>query len=289
VLYLRQADDAIALRAAAPQADDVVVIGAGFIGLEAAASLHSMGKHVTVLETGRRILRRSVGEQTSDYILQHHLDAGIDVILDAHVASIESDDSGKARAVHLTDGRVLPAQIVLVGIGVLPNTELAQSLGLKVDNGIVVDSNAVASDGRTLVVGDVANLPNPMPGAAVGDRVRLESVNNAIEHAKVAAYSLVGRREDYSGIPWFWSNQGAMKLQIAGLSSGYDTTVVRRDPAKGKFTVLYYRGAQIIAADCINAPLDFMAVRTALSKGMTIPPGPAADASAQLKPLITDV
>lgn len=287
VLYLRQADDAIALRAAAPEAEDVVVVGAGFIGLEAAASLHAMGKRVTVLETGSRILRRAVGEQTSDHILNHHLAEGIDVILGAQVAAIVPDEQGRAARVRLVDGRTLEAQIVLVGIGVVPNTGLASSLGLEVDNGIVVDRNAVASDGRTLAIGDVANLPNPMPGALPGDRVRLESVNNAIEQAKVAAYSVVDRRQDYEGIPWFWSNQGGLRLQIAGLCTGYDTSVVRRDPAKDKFTVLYYRGGALIAADCINAPLDFMAVRSALAAGKTIPPASAADPAVPLKTLIT--
>jgi len=135
----------------------------------------------------------------------------------------------------------------------------------------------------------VANLPNPLPGADPTERIRLESVNNAIEHAKVAAYSVVGKREDYAGIPWFWSNQGDLKLQIAGLSLGYDTTVVRRDEEQGKFSVLYYRDGRIIAADCINHPLDFMAVRNALAKGQEIPAAEAADATVPLKSLIRNL
>jgi 3-phenylpropionate/trans-cinnamate dioxygenase ferredoxin reductase subunit len=129
----------------------------------------------------------------------------------------------------------------------------------------------------------VANLPNPVPGAPEGDRVRFESVNNAVEQAKVAAYAIVGRREDYAGIPWFWSNQADLKLQIAGLSAGHDRTLVRRDDAKGKYSVLYYRGESILAADCVNAPLDFMAVRAALAKGAVIPYDEAADPAVQLK------
>ena len=183
---------------------------------------------------------------------------------------------------------MLSAQIVLVGIGVIPNTQLAEQLGLTVDNGIVVDRFALASDGTTVAIGDCANMPNPVPGSEPGERIRLESVNNAIEHAKVAAYSLTGRREEYAGIPWFWSNQADLKLQIAGLCNGYDQTVLRRDEDRGKFSVLYYRQGQVIAADCVNAPLDFMAVKNALAKGQNIPADAAADPATQLKTITTD-
>jgi 3-phenylpropionate/trans-cinnamate dioxygenase ferredoxin reductase subunit len=189
----------------------------------------------------------------------------------------------RVAGVELRDGTTIPADLVLVGVGVIPNTELAESIGLHCDNGVTVDRYAVASDGTTMAVGDCANLPNPVPGAPDGDRVRFESVNNAIEQAKVAAYAITGRQEEYAGIPWFWSNQGEIKLQIAGLSTGHDHTVQRRDEAKGKLTVLYYRGASIIAADCINAPLDFMAVKNAISRGLHIPAHEAADTAVQLK------
>ncbi|WP_394160748.1 NAD(P)/FAD-dependent oxidoreductase [Galactobacter valiniphilus] len=286
VLYLRNADDAIALKAAAPEATDVVVIGGGFIGLEAACSLHDMGKRVTVLEVGPRIIGRAVGEATSEYFLRQHRERGIDIRTGATLESIVPGPDGRVAGVKLGDGSVVPAQIVLIGIGVIPNTSLAEQLGLEVENGIVVDANAVTSDGVTLAVGDVANLPNPIPGSEPGSRVRLESVNNAIEHAKVAAYAVTGRREEYAGIPWFWSNQSNLKLQIAGLSTGFDQTVLRHDEERGKFSVLYYREGRIIAADCVNAPLDFMAVKAALSTGQTIPADAAADVSTQLKSLV---
>ncbi len=153
----------------------------------------------------------------------------------------------------------------------------------------MVDRFALASDGTTVAVGDCANMPNPVPGSQPeGERIRLESVNNAIEHAKVAAYSLTGRREEYAGIPWFWSNQADLKLQIAGLCNGYDRTVLRRDEERGKFSVLYYRQGQVIAADCVNAPLDFMAVKNALAKGQNIPADAAADPATPLKTITTD-
>ncbi|GAA1635077.1 NAD(P)/FAD-dependent oxidoreductase [Georgenia ruanii] len=289
VLYLRNADDALALKAAMPEASDVVVIGGGFIGLEAARSAHALGKRVTVLEAGPRLVGRAVGKETSAYFLRAHRAAGLDIRLGAHVTRFVGDgaagDGGRLTGVELADGEVVPAQIALVGIGVVPNTELAEQMGLAVDNGIVVDRYARASDGATVAVGDCANLPNPVPGAPAGERLRLESVNNAVEQAKVAAYSLVGRREEYAGIPWFWSNQGDLKLQIAGLSLGHDATVVRRDDARGKFSVLYYRAGRLIAADCVNHPLDFMAVKNALAQGTTIPADLAADAAVPLKGL----
>ncbi len=289
VVYLRNADDALALKAQLDGVQDAVVIGGGFIGLEAASSLHKMGKNVTVLEYGPRLIGRAVGEETSEYFLTAHRGRGLDIRLNSRIQElVAGDDGGRVAGVGLEDGTVVPAQLVLVGIGVVPNTELAEQLGLDVDNGIVVDRHALASDGNTVAVGDVANMPNPLPGSPEGERIRLESVNNAIEHAKVAAYSLMGRREDYAGIPWFWSNQADLKLQIAGLTLGYDQTVVRRDEARGKFSVLYYRGGQIIAADCVNAPLDFMAVKNALAKGQNIPAEAAADPAVVLKTIATD-
>jgi 3-phenylpropionate/trans-cinnamate dioxygenase ferredoxin reductase subunit len=284
VLYLRNADDALELKARVPAVQDVVVIGGGFIGIEAAASLRKLGKTVTLVEAGPRLVGRAVGDETAEFLRAHHAAAGIEVLLGAEVGRIipRAERGDRVGGVEV-DGRTIPADLVLVGVGVVPNTELAESIGLACDNGIVVDRYAVASDGVTLAVGDVANQPNPVPGAPDGDRVRFESVNNAVEQAKVAAYSITGRQEEYAGIPWFWSNQGDLKLQIAGLSSGHDRTVVRRDDARGRFSVLYYRCGRIIAADCVNNPLDFMAVKSALAQGASIPPDEAADPATPLK------
>ncbi|WP_406358710.1 FAD-dependent oxidoreductase [Streptomyces sp. NBC_01635] len=287
VLYLRNADDALELKARVPGVREAVVIGGGFIGLEAAASLARMGRSVTLIEAAPRLVPRAVGEQTSAHLLAHHRAAGLDILLGASVRRIVPRGD-RVGGVELADGRVISADLVLVGVGVIPNTELAESIGLVCDNGIRVDESALASDGVTVAVGDCANLPNPVPGAPEGDRVRFESVNNAIEQAKVAAYAITGRREEYAGIPWFWSNQGTIKLQIAGLSTGHDRTLVRADPERGKHSVLYYRGDRILAADCVNSPLDFMAVRSALSKGQSIPYEAAGDPSVQLKSVTVD-
>lgn len=281
VLYMRNADDALELKARAPTARNVVVIGGGFIGIEAAASLHKLGKRVTLVEAGPLLAGRAVGAATAERLRKHHAEQGIEILLDAKTTRI-TEERGGVGGVEV-DGRMIPADIVLIGVGVIANTELAESIGLECDNGIRVDRYAVTSDGVTVAVGDCANLPNPIPGSPEGDRVRFESVNNAIEHAKVAAYALTGRKEEYAGIPWFWSNQGQLKLQIAGLSAGHNRTLVRHDPSTGKFSVLYYRDNAVVAADCINTPLDFMAVKAALGKGAAIPYDAAADPKTPLK------
>lgn len=284
VLYLRNADDALALKARVADARRVVVVGGGFIGIEAAASLNAMGKTVTLLERGDRLVRRAVGAETSGFMLQHHLEHGIDIRLGTAVEEIVGEN-GRVRAVR-AGGEEIPADIVLVGIGVIPNTALAEQLRLEVSDGIVVDRYATASDGVTLAVGDCSNLPNPIPGSPAGERVRFESVNHAIEQAKVAAYAVTGRQEEYANIPWFWSNQGALKLQIAGLSAGYDRVVDRSPDDPAKLSLLYYRGERLIAADCINVPLDFMSVRQALTKGIDLSAEAVADPSVPLKQLL---
>lgn len=285
VLYLRNADDALELKARVPAMQHVVVIGGGFIGIEAAVSLATLGKTVTLIEAGPRLMGRAVGEETSAYVLESHRARGIRIELGVPPTRIVGDGD-RVVGVEFA-GEIIPADVVLVGIGVVPNTELAQSIGLHCDNGIVVDRFGIASDGTTIAVGDVANLPNPTPGAEPGSRIRFESVNNAVEQAKVAAYALAGRPEEYAGIPWFWSNQGDLKLQIAGLSTGADRVVLRRDDARGRQTCLYYRDGRIICADAINAPLDFMAVKSALGAGSTIPADAAGDPAVMLKSLVT--
>jgi len=286
VLYLRTADDALELKARVSEISNVVVIGGGFIGIEAAASLHSMGKRVTLLEYGPRLVRRAVGEQTSEFIRAHHASNGIDIRTGAVAERIVGGADGRVAGV-VVAGETIAADLVLVGVGVTPNTRLAEQLGLEVENGILVDRYATASDGVTLAVGDCSNLPNPIPNSPAGERVRFESVNHAIEQAKVAAYAAMGRQEEYGGMPWFWSNQGELKLQIAGLSTGYDRVVDRSPADPNKLSVLYYRGEQLIAADCINVPLDFMMVRQALTKGVNLPAEEVADPAVPLKSVLT--
>lgn len=285
VHYLRTADDAAAIAERLATAHSLVVIGGGFIGLEVAASARKRGLAVTVLEAAPRLVGRVVSEQTSAFYLAAHRRRGIEVVLDARIAGIEGHDV--VSGVRLDDGTVIPADLVLVGIGVVPRTDLAEQLSLEVDGGIVVDDACRTSDPTIVAAGDCAVMPNPYARGSM-PRVRLESVHNALEQSKVAAATLMGHPQQYRTTPWFWSDQADIKLQIAGLSTGYDATVLRGDPETEKFSVLYYRDGELIAADCVNQPLDFMAVRSALGRGASIPPEAAADAAVPLKKSVVE-
>lgn len=295
VYYLRDADDAIALGPALAQeaVRRVVVIGGGFIGLEAAAAARQLGKEVTVVEGTTRLIGRAVSETTSAFYLDAHRRRGTEVVLGARIARIVGEDAsaagrrGSVTGVELEGGDVLPADLVVIGIGVIPRVELAAQLGLDVAGGIVVDDRCLTSDGRTVAAGDCTVMPNPYP-LGVGGSVRIESVNNALEQAKIAAATLLGRDGSYSTVPWFWSDQADLKLQIAGLSAGYDAVVVRGEPDSERFGVLYYRDGRLIAADCVNKPAEFLTIRHALMKGQTIPPEAAADAGIPLKQSVVD-
>lgn len=283
--YLRDASDATRLHAQLVKARNVVVIGGGFIGLEVAAGARAAGKNVTVLEAAPRLVGRAVSEATSTFYLQAHHRRGTRVVLNARITRLLGRDA-HVSGVELDDGTIVPADVVVIGVGVAPRTELAEHLGLAVDNGIVVDDHCLASDGLTVAAGDCANMPNPLPHAE--GRLRLESVPNAIEQAKVAAKTLLGLQGQYRAVPWFWSEQADLKLQIAGLSHGHDEAILRGNPEEEKFSVLYYRQGRLIAADCLNTPKDFIAVRNALTKGQNIPAEAAVDTVRPLKELAVD-
>ena len=292
VSYLRTATDAALLEQRLQTAQNVVVVGGGFIGLEVAAGARAAGKTVTVLEAAPRLVGRAVSEATSAFYLSAHRRRGTRVVLNAQVTRFLGQHD-RVTGVELASGDVIPADVVLIGVGVIARTELAEQLGLTVDNGVVVDARALCSDGLTVAAGDCANLPNPTPNASAThggiDRLRLESVQNAIEQAKVAAATLLGLPAEYSTVPWFWSDQADLKLQISGLSGGHDQIVLRGDPETEKFSVLYYRAGQLIAADCVNRPLDFIAVRAILHSGQHLPADRAADLSLPLKKLAESV
>ena len=271
VLTLRDVADARALAAALATATRVVVVGGGFIGLEAAAAARTRGLDVTVVETADRLIARAVAPLVSDFYRDAHTRRGTRVLLGSAVDALNGTD-GRVGAVHLADGTVLPADLVVVGIGVVPRTALAEQLGLRCAGGIVVDAYARTSDPAIVAAGDATVLPNPMTGLGT---VRLESVQNAVDQAKVAAATLTGRLEPYAAVPWFWSDQDDLKLQIAGLSYGFDQHVLRGSPAQERFSVLYYRDGRLIAVDAVNRPQDYLAVRRLLAAGGTVP---AADA-----------
>ncbi|NUS52715.1 MAG: FAD-dependent oxidoreductase [Nocardioidaceae bacterium] len=282
VSYLRDMDDAIRLRTLMPEARSIVVLGGGFIGLEAAAAARAQDKRVTVVEAADRLIGRAVAPVVSEFYLDAHRRRGVDVRLDTTVTEILGE-AGRVTAVRLHDGAELPADLVLVGIGMLPRIRLAESMGLKIETGIVVDEHARTSVPTVVAAGDCTVLPHPMTGVG---RVRLESVQNAVAQARVAAATLAGKPDPLRTVPWFWSDQGDLKLQIAGLNTGYDRTVVRGEPSTESFAVLYYRGHQLLSVDAVNAPRDYLVVRKALTDGSTVDPARAGDADVPLKELL---
>ncbi|MCW2636830.1 MAG: ferredoxin [Blastococcus sp.] len=282
ICYLRDLDDATEVRTRLADAARVVVVGGGFIGLEAAAVARAYGKTVTVVEAADRLIGRAVAPVVSEFYLGAHRRRGSEVLLATGVEGFTGCE-GRVTGVLLSDGRELPADLVMVGVGVIPRTELAEQLGLACDGGIVVDSCARTSDPSVVAAGDCTVLPHPMTGEG---RVRLESVQNAVTQGSLAAATLVGRPEERPAVPWFWSNQGDLRLQIAGLSTGFDSYVVRGDMAAERFSVLYFADDRLLAVDAVNNPVDYMVVRKALTQGATIPPHLAADATIPLKTLL---
>jgi 3-phenylpropionate/trans-cinnamate dioxygenase ferredoxin reductase subunit len=285
VLYLRSITDARALKSRWDSAKSVVVIGGGFIGLEVAAVASKDGKSVTVLEGADRMMARAVCPITSEYFKAAHERRGAKIVLDARIDHFDANGQNVS-AVVLQDGTAIPADIVMVGIGVMARTEIANLLGLELANGaILVNEFAETSNPLVVAAGDAVMLPNPSGEAGL---VRLESVQNAVDQAKVAAKTLSGTREAYRALPWFWSDQADLKLQIAGLSTGYDQTVLRGNPAEDSFSVLYYKQGRLLAIDSVNQVSDFMAAKRCLTKKQTIDPVAAADSAVALKTLITD-
>jgi len=284
VLYMRHLDDAKELKQRWDSINNVVVLGGGFIGLEVAAVAQKAGKNVTVLQSGTRLMGRAVSPIVSDFFKAAHEKRGTTVHLNAQVSHLIGD-AGKVTGVQLADGSVVPADIVMVGIGVTARGELADQLALEMEDGvIVVNEYAETSNPNVVAAGDAVILPHPLGHEGT---VRLESVQNAVDQAKIAAKTLMGQREAYRAVPWFWSDQADLKLQIAGLSSGYDQTVIRGDQAADKFSVLYYKNGSLLAIDAVNDVSDYMAVRRALNAGANIPADAAADSSIPLKTLIT--
>jgi 3-phenylpropionate/trans-cinnamate dioxygenase ferredoxin reductase subunit len=282
VKYLRILDESEALRAIMPSKTRVVVIGAGFIGLEFAATARIKGLEVDVLELAPRVMARAVTAEVSDYFQARHREAGIRIHLGVQATSIEAKDDkegGKVTGVSLSDGRHLAADLVVVGVGVLPNIELAAEAGLPVAAGIIVDEYLLTADPDISAIGDCALFKSPRFGGSL----RLESVQNATDHARCVAARLTGDRKVYDGQPWFWSDQGDDKLQIAGLTTGYDRVVLRGDPAKKAFSAFCYKGEKLLGIESINRAGDHMFGRRLLGMDRSITPQQAADQGFDLK------
>jgi 3-phenylpropionate/trans-cinnamate dioxygenase ferredoxin reductase subunit len=277
---LRSLDDAKAIAAALETAQSVVVIGGGFIGLEVAAVARKKGKQVTVLEAADRLMARVVPPLISQFYLDLHTNHGTDVVLGAMVSEL-AGKNGRIAAVRTKDGREFVADLVLVGIGIIPNVELARAAGLDVDGGIVVDACGRSSDPSIAAAGDCA-----VRRMTDGSLRRLESVQNAMEQAKSAATALLGRERPFNAAPWFWSDQHDVKLQMVGLTAGFDQMVTRGDPATRKFSAYYYRAGKLIAIDSINQPGDHMNGRKLFDKGISPTPEQAANTSFDLASLL---
>ncbi len=278
VRYLRILDESEALRQRIGSARHVVVIGAGFIGLEFAATARAKGLEVDVVELGSRVMARAVTAEISEYFQQRHTAAGIRIHLGVQATSIESNGTD-VTGVSLSDGRHVPADLVVVGVGVLPNVELAAEAGLPVASGIIVDEQLLTSDPDISAIGDCALFASPRFGGSL----RLEAVQNATDHARCVAARLTGDARTYDGQPWFWSDQGDDKLQIAGLTTGYDRVVVRGDPAQRSFSAFCYKAGRLVGIESINRAADHVFGRKILAMNRSIEPDQAADLSFDLK------
>jgi 3-phenylpropionate/trans-cinnamate dioxygenase ferredoxin reductase subunit len=278
VRYLRILDESEALRQRLASGQRVVVIGAGFIGLEFAATARAKGLEVDVLELAPRVMARAVTAEISDFFQARHSAAGIRIHLGVQATSIEGDGA-RVTGVSLSDGRHIPADLVVVGVGVLPNVELAAEAGLAVAAGIIVNEHLLTSDPDISAIGDCALFASPRFGAPL----RLESVQNATDHARCVAARLTGDAKDYDGLPWFWSDQGPDKLQIAGLTTGYDRVVVRGDRDQGAFSAFCYKSDRLVGIESINRAGDHMFGRRLLAANGSITPEQAADTSFDLK------
>ncbi len=263
--YLRTAADVELIRAAATPGRRVVIVGGGYIGLETAASLCSLGMNVTVLEATERVLERVTAPEVSAFYTRIHNGEGVEIRTHALVEAFSGN--GRVQEVVLAGGEPIPADLVIVGVGVVPNTELASAAGLSVDNGIVIDDQARTSDPDIVAAGDCTSHTM----ARYGSRIRLESVSSAGEQAKIAAATICGKHSAIAALPWFWSDQYDLKLQIAGLNTGYDEVVFSGDPSRDRdFSCFYFRDRELIAADCVNRPRDFMFSKRAISQQLRV-------------------
>lgn len=289
VHQLRTLEDALAVRTAITACGPgrrACVIGGGFIGLEVAAALKAAGAEVTVVEGLPRLLARSFPPAMSDYVAQAHRQRGVALELGCGVQALVGDASGQVKAVQLVDGRELPCDLVVLGIGVRPNTELAEAAGIACADGILVDGLGRTSAPQVLAMGDVANMALP---AVLGgpERMRLESIQAANDGARAAASLIAGRPQSLATVPWFWSEQHELKFQMAGLPAQGDQCVLRGDMASDRFTLFYLRDGTVAAAHSVNRPADHMLARKLIAARAQIPPEVLADAASDLKAFST--
>jgi 3-phenylpropionate/trans-cinnamate dioxygenase ferredoxin reductase subunit len=278
VLPLRSLADADILRERLDEAREIVVVGAGFIGLEFASVAIARGAAVHIIEVTHHPMGRVVSAPISRFFTDAHRRWGAQISLGTGVSRILGS-GGRVTGVETTGGQRLPTDLVLICIGVIPNSELAGAAELAVDNGIVVDEYLVTGDPQILAIGDCANFPTPF---AVG-RVRLESVQNAVDQGRCIAAHIAGQKAPYDKVPWFWSDQGDLKLQIAGITTGHDASVVRGSPEGGHFSVFCYRTGRLIGVESVNQTADHVVARRLLAGDPGLTPEQAADESYDLR------
>jgi 3-phenylpropionate/trans-cinnamate dioxygenase ferredoxin reductase subunit len=281
---LRTLDDVNAIRAYLQPGRQLVIIGGGYIGLEVAAVAVKQAVCVTVVEAAPRVLARVAGMEIAAFYEKVHRDAGVTVLTGQTVEALTAlpADPTHVGAVVLGSGKTLPADFVIAGVGLIANTGLAEAAGLKVDNGIWVDEYCRTGDPDVLAIGDCSNHPS----AFLGRRVRLESVPNALEQARVAADTICGKMVPYGAVPWFWSDQYDLKLQAVGLADGHDQVVLRGAMDTRSFVVFYLREGAVIAADAVNKPGEFMLARRLVAGGARVDIGHLADTGVPLKSLL---
>ncbi|MEO1137112.1 MAG: FAD-dependent oxidoreductase [Pseudomonadota bacterium] len=280
VHYLRTLVDSDALRPQLAEPGRFVIVGAGYIGLEVAAVMRQSGREVSVLEMASRVLARVASEPISAFFETLHRSEGVDLRLGAALEGFVGGD--RIRAVTLSDGEAIECMAALIGIGAAPEMSLAADAGLAVDNGIVVDEHARTSDARIFAAGDCTNFPSPR----YGRRMRLESVPNAIEQAKVAAANMIGGNVVYDALPWFWSDQYDVKLQTVGLWQGADDMIMRGDPDSKSFAVWYLKDGKAFAVDAINDPASFAMGKKLIMAGTPLDAARLADTSVDLRTLV---
>lgn len=277
VHYLRGIDDVENIKASFSAGCRVVIIGAGYIGLEVAAVATQLGHSVTVVEMADRVMSRVVSAEISNFYQDIHTKHGVRLLLSTGIRHLTGN--GSVSGIALESGEWEPADVVIVGIGIVPNIELAADAGIEVNNGIVVDDHCRTSDANIYAVGDCTWHPNSI----LGIETRLESVHNALEQAKTAAQNICGEDTAYAQVPWFWSDQYDLKLQIAGLSNGYDQVVIRGDMTDNAFSCLYLLDGCLIAIDAINRPKDFVQSKALIAGKARIDATRLADTSIDLK------
>ena len=280
IYYLRNIEDAEKIKHSIKQNQSIVIIGGGYIGLEVAATAIKFGCEVTVIEQQDRVMKRVVSKEVSNFFEDYHLSQGVRFIFNDEINSIKRVNN--KHEISLSTGKIIHADSILVGIGGIPNTEIAENTDIEINNGISIDSKCRTNINNIFSMGDCTNFWSEL----YGKKIRLESVQNAIDQAKVLADNIMNIDSAYDSVPWFWSDQYDLKLQIAGLSEGYDETILRGDKKTKSFSCLYLKEGKIIAIDAINRPKDFIQSKVLIQEKRRIDREKASNDDIELKQFI---